>query len=88
MMQKVYYEIHIIDGADVTFIKKYLTKTDAINHYIKIPKINCGNRFPRIQFLQLNYDLDGNLIYSISLKKKLIDINKIDIENAKSLLSK
>ena len=86
-MSKTAYEIRIVEKEKVTFITKYLTKNNAINHYEKVSQFEEKPNFPLLLLSEINYDCVGNQISSNIILKRCVNLKRINLETAKTLLS-
>lgn len=86
-MNKAVFEIKIIERKEVVCKKRYYVKSDALAKWEKLPKKKRTKSYPEIILAQCNYDSEGNMLSTVSLKKNRLNLEKISIENAKILLN-
>lgn len=80
------FEIRVIEKSTIQLLKKYSTKTEAIRMYESIPKTHRKHNFPELQLNQINYNIEGDVVETVTIKKNRVNIGKITIENLKNIL--
>jgi hypothetical protein len=86
-MQKTIYEIKIIEKTTVTFIKKYISKYEAMCRFDRVLKSGTKSDSPKVIISQIDFDEYGKEISSSEIMVRYLRIGKMNLETAKIKLS-
>jgi hypothetical protein len=85
-MIRARFEIKVTIKSQIQLIKKLNTKSEAVRTYEGIPKINKKKTFPLMMLNEINYNLEGEIIDEITIKKNHLNIDKMTVEQLKIIL--